>query len=225
MRVNSAPRFPNGERKSRLYEVFLSYRDFDCTASEYLEQIAFTHKEEDAGNHICAWYQDGGVCFVHGLQFRNPRMRVIITESGFRVEEKPMNPTKVFVCYAREDIAHARRLASDLRAVGVEVWFDKDTLRPGERWETAIRRAIKASDFFVAVLSTHSLKKRGFVQTELRTALDILLQVPEEEIYLIPARIEPCEPSHPALTQLNYLDLFPDWEAGINRLVAVVKRA
>ncbi len=49
----------------------------------------------------------------------------------------------VFLSYAREDTAAAKRLADALRAFGVEVWFDQSELRGGDAWDTKIRTQIK----------------------------------------------------------------------------------
>ncbi|MDB6166275.1 MAG: invasion protein regulator, partial [Lacunisphaera sp.] len=53
------------------------------------------------------------------------------------------DPTKaVFLSYARDDAAAARRIAEALRASGLEVWFDENELRGGEAWDAKIRQQI-----------------------------------------------------------------------------------
>jgi len=42
------------------------------------------------------------------------------------------NPGAVFLSYASQDSAVARRIADALRAAGIEVWFDQSELRGGE---------------------------------------------------------------------------------------------
>jgi hypothetical protein len=46
----------------------------------------------------------------------------------------------------------------------------------------------------VAILSKNSVGKRGSVQKELKQALDVLDEFPENEVFLIPARISECDP-------------------------------
>jgi hypothetical protein len=48
----------------------------------------------------------------------------------------------VFLSYARDDAAAARRLAEALRAAGLEVWFDENELRGGDSWDAKIRQQI-----------------------------------------------------------------------------------
>ena len=125
-----------------------------------------------------------------------------------------------FISYARQDSEAAQRLAQDLESSGVGIWIDVERIRPGERWRTAITTAIEECQYFIAVLSTRSVAHRGYVQAELRQALDVLSQVPDSQIYLIPARLDDAEVVHPVLRELNWVDLFPDWTKGIRRLIA-----
>ena len=47
-------------------------------------------------------------------------------------------------------------------------------------------------------------------------------RVPLDEIFLIPLRLDDCVvPPH--LKQIQYLDLFPDWDAGVSGMLAVMK--
>lgn len=132
-----------------------------------------------------------------------------------------MQPT-VFLSYAREDTAAAMRLYESLAQSGVAVWMDKVSLLPGERWERSIKNAIVSARYFLALMSSASTAKRGFVQKEIRYALDVLEQYPDNEIYLLPIRIDDCQPTHDRLRDLNWTDLFPSWEAGVARVLKVV---
>ena len=84
----------------------------------------------------------------------------------------------VFLSYAREDIEIAQRIYIDLISIGVEVWFDKKNLRPGEKWKTAISKAIKECKYFLAIISKTSVDKKGFVQKELHQTLEVLEKIP-----------------------------------------------
>lgn len=66
--------------------------------------------------------------------------------------------TKAFINYASEDLEAARKLYAALKSIsGMDPWLDKESLLPGMRWEPAIRKAIRESDFFPGV----ALKKVG----------------------------------------------------------------
>jgi len=69
----------------------------------------------------------------------------------------------VFLSYAREDIEIAQRIYSDLISMGVEVWFDKKNLRPGEQWKIAISKAIKECRYFLAIISKTKLLDLNYV--------------------------------------------------------------
>lgn len=125
---------------------------------------------------------------------------------------------KVFISYAREDYEAARRLYDFLLLQGQEPWLDKECLLPGQKWESAIQAAIRESHFFIALLSLNSIEKRGYVQKELRAGLEMLGQIPDSQIFLIPIRIGECEPTHERLRELQWVDMFPNWEDGLQRL-------
>ncbi len=68
----------------------------------------------------------------------------------------------VFLSYAREDAASARRIADALRAFGVEVWFDQSELRGGDAWDAKIRKQIRKCALFVPIISArHAGAGRG----------------------------------------------------------------
>jgi hypothetical protein len=62
----------------------------------------------------------------------------------------------------------------------------------GQNWELEIHNNIKSSDFFIACLSKNSVSKHGYVQKELKEAISVLDEIPENEIYIIPIRIDDC---------------------------------
>jgi tetratricopeptide (TPR) repeat protein len=100
--------------------------------------------------------------------------------------------TKIFLSHAREDSAKVEHLYQYLKLKGFDPWMDKTDLLPGQDWELEIEGAIERSHFFIACLSGNSVGKSGFVQKELKIALDLLDRQPEGTIFLIPALIESC---------------------------------
>lgn len=135
-----------------------------------------------------------------------------------------MHPSRVFISYAKEDIAAARAMFSALRGVGLRPWLDCECMFPGQHWDTEIRRALKESDFVLVLLSSRQVLKRGYVQREIREALDMLKEMPDNRIFIIPARLDDCQPGLPGLLELQWVDLFPDWQAGFQRIHAVFER-
>lgn len=130
--------------------------------------------------------------------------------------------SKVFISYARENLGEAMRLYADLQRAGIDPWIDREDLLPGQKWKFAITRAIRESKFFIALMSQASLTKQGYVQKELREALELLDEIPEDQIFVIPVRLDDCHPSHPQLKELHRVDLFPVWEAGMQRVLVTL---
>ncbi|MCW5977082.1 MAG: TIR domain-containing protein [Bryobacteraceae bacterium] len=132
---------------------------------------------------------------------------------------------KVFIAYAEEDYATAEKLYLALEAQDFDPWLDKKKLMPGQNWPRSIERAIGISDFFIACLSSRGVGKRGFFQSELRYALDCASRMPLEEIFLIPVRLDPCPVPGQIAQEIQYVDLFPDFDAGLHRILAVMRQA
>lgn len=141
---------------------------------------------------------------------------------GFRFVPRAL--PQVFIAYGREDIALARRLYEDLNRAGFSPWMDVRKLLAGQNWPRAIEAAIESCDFFVACFSTNSVRKKGGFQSELRYALDCARRVPLDEIYIVPLRLDECPVPRTIQHELQYIDLFPDWDSGIERLLTMLRR-
>jgi hypothetical protein len=116
---------------------------------------------------------------------------------------------QVFLSYAREDYSKAKEIYDELISKGYNVWMDKVTLLPGQRWEDQIKQAIKSSDYFIACLSSCCISRRGYIHKEIRFALETLDEMPPEKIYFIPVRLDQCNvPSY--LQSLHWVDLDSD---------------
>jgi len=139
----------------------------------------------------------------------------------FRQQSQP----EVFIAYVEEDLATALRLADGLRVAGCSPWLDKERLLPGQNWPRAIDRAIEISDAFIACFSTRSISKRGQFQNELRYALDCARRMPLDSLFFIPVRLERCTVPHGISGETQYVDLFPDWERGLRRIVRSLNQA
>lgn len=143
-------------------------------------------------------------------------------ELGVRFE--PVSLARVFIAYVKEDECQASRLYADLTAAGFGPWMDRHKLLPGQNWPRAIEAAIENSDFFVACFSSRSVRKRGGFQAEIRYALDCARQIPLDQIFLVPVRLDPCEPPRAIRKAIQYIDLFPDRRSGVTRLIAMMRR-
>jgi hypothetical protein len=126
----------------------------------------------------------------------------------------------IFLSYAREDEEKVEELYQKLSKTGFKPWMAQKDILPGERWESSIRRAVRRSDFFLMCLSANSASKRGWIQREIRQALDLWQEKLEEDIYLIPVRLEDCEAPE-SLRDFQWVNLFE--EDGWTRLVEAIQ--
>lgn len=65
---------------------------------------------------------------------------------------------KVFVSYSQEDSRFAQQLTRKLIDGGVPVWIDRDNMRPGERWDDAIRSAIAQASGYLVLVGAHPMQ-------------------------------------------------------------------
>ena len=160
---------------------------------------------------------DGGKVEVEGLGRFEPGK-----DSGFQFfsETKP----RVFIAYVEEDLERVSRLYDALESHGFQPWMDKRKLLPGQNWPRAIEAAIQTSDFFIACFSKRAACKRGSFHSELRFALECAARVPLDEIFFIPVRLETCVVPARISAQTQYVDLFPDWGAGIRKIRRVMRQ-
>jgi cellulose biosynthesis protein BcsQ len=114
---------------------------------------------------------------------------------------------KVFISYARDDEAPVQELYESLEGAGFKPWLDKKSLLGGEDWQAVVQREIETSDFVVICLSSRGVVKKGYVQAELRKTLEVVNLLPEDTIYLVPVRLDPCDIPR-SVQKYNCIDLF-----------------
>jgi hypothetical protein len=126
-------------------------------------------------------------------------------ESRFPLEERSGSKPLVFLCHASEDKAAVRNYGSMLKSAGFDTWLDQDDILPGRDWDVEIRKAIKLASAVVIFLSTRS-RKRGYLQKEILRVVEEAEHQPPGTIFVIPAKIEPCEVPD-QFSKLQYVDL------------------
>lgn len=124
-------------------------------------------------------------------------------------------PKRIFLSYAREDKDAARRLYRELKNNNeIEIWFDEVSLSAGDYWRSVIDEEIKKSDYFILLFSSKSVAKEGFINIEIRKALEKSKRMPEGRKFIIPLRLDECKMSFKDLRNLHHVDLFPENEYG-----------
>ena len=163
-------------------------------------------------------------CLAEGVSVEIDGLGTFLPDARHGFRFLPRNRPKVFVAYVQEDAAAALRVFEGLESAGFEPWLDRRRLLPGQNWPRSIEEAIDTSDFFLACFSRNSINKKGGFQAEIRYALDCTRRIPLDEIFLIPARLDACPVPARIQRELQYIDLFPDWERGFRRVVMAMRR-
>jgi hypothetical protein len=111
-------------------------------------------------------------------------------------------------------------LYARLKGLGFRPWIDEIDLTPGVEWESAIEAAVHDSHVILVCMSQISTSKSGFVQKEIRFALERALEMPEGAIYIVPVRLSECAlPKR--LSRWQSVDLYSD--GGEDRLVQALR--
>ena len=102
-----------------------------------------------------------------------------------------VRPGAVFLSYASEDRALVEEIRLSLEAAGMDVWFDRHDLEPGDDFERRIRFSIEGASLFVPVLSRSCLKRnRRFLQLEWDYAAREARKSPASRHFVVPIVID-----------------------------------
>jgi hypothetical protein len=115
-----------------------------------------------------------------------------------------VGPGAVFLSYASGDAAAVEKLKIALDEAGVDVFFDRDQLQPGNDWEAKLRRSIHQCSLFVPVISRQTLTPdRRFFRVEWNLALEEaqMASFSPDEAFLLPVVIDDTTIDHPALPE------------------------
>ncbi|MBN1453183.1 MAG: SUMF1/EgtB/PvdO family nonheme iron enzyme [Anaerolineales bacterium] len=152
------------------------------------------------------------------------KCRIILLTSP-RGKQVPENrPLRVFLCHSSNDKPTVRELYRQLSVEGwLDVWLDEEKLYPGQDWNLEIEKAVESADAILVCLSNNSITKEGYVQRELRIVLDYADYKPEGTLYLIPIRLEDCDPPR-RLRPWQYADYFEkDRDRAYQRLLVSLR--
>jgi hypothetical protein len=124
-------------------------------------------------------------------------------------ESVSVDRLKIFLCHSSRDKPQVRELYRRLKAEGFEVWLDEVNILPGMKWKEEIAAAMRRSSVIIICLSQGAVSKAGYVQREIKMALDLLDEQPERSTFVIPVRFEECEVPE-RLRDIHYVDLSAD---------------
>jgi hypothetical protein len=122
---------------------------------------------------------------------------------------------RAFFSYSRQDSEFVLQLASDLRTAGAAVWLDQLDIEPGQRWDSAVERALASCPRMLVVLSPASVDSTN-VMDEVSFAL-------EENKQVIPILYRDCKLPF-RLRRVQYIDARTDadYRRGLKELVSIL---
>jgi hypothetical protein len=137
----------------------------------------------------------------------------------------------VFVSYVSEDSKTVDRLQRDLESAGVEVWRDRSSLGPGDRWKDSIRHAIETGAYFICCFSDASSKRgRSYMNEELNLAVEELRVRNRTQVWFLPVifpgGVVPDWPvgAGETLRDFNFTILSPDtWADALTKLIRTIQ--
>ncbi|MSU23701.1 MAG: TIR domain-containing protein [Opitutus sp.] len=97
----------------------------------------------------------------------------------------------VFLSYASQDAAAAKRICEALRAAGIVIWFDQSELTGGDAWDRKIRGQIASCTLFLPVISAATQARReGYFRIEWKLAAQRTHAMAEAKAFLLPVVID-----------------------------------
>ena len=134
---------------------------------------------------------------------------------------------KVFISYAHNDEALAARIVASLEKAGLDAWYDKREIMPGDNWADKIAQGLRESDAMVVLLTAHALDSES-----VRRDIDFALSQKPFKRRLIPVLVGDSKgfPSHRIPWILNHLQTIklPDNgknEEQLNQIAQILKDA
>ena len=125
-------------------------------------------------------------------------------------------PQKFFITHSWDDIDFARRLCDDLRANGLDGFFDERSIRPGESIPKRIERGLEECDIYIPVFSPAALKS-PWCDWEIDMAI-MMNREHRGRPLIIPVIAEKCSLPR-RLRHLLYVDFVNRYDDALNDLL------
>jgi hypothetical protein len=129
--------------------------------------------------------------------------------------EKDRGARIAFLSHSSLDKPFIRKLASDLKANGVQVWLDELSIKVGESIADRISQGLAESDYFLFAASKASIQSE-WVRLELNTAL--LKDVERRKVSILPLKLDDCEVPL-IIRDKKYADFSQSYKEGLVELL------
>jgi hypothetical protein len=127
---------------------------------------------------------------------------------------------QVFISYSRRDSETIESIVSQLEAEGIDVWLDREDIKPGQQWRKQIVEAIDTAEAFVLNLSPDSGASDNVLK-ELNLAEEAL------EPFILPVMLKDMKIPDTMRYQLagtQFIAYFMDSKRGVHDLIAEIKK-
>lgn len=175
----------------------------------------------------------GDAAFIRRIE----KKRLIVSDSKAMMGKQMKMTTnnferkKVFISYVKNNSDQIDRICEVFKKNNISYWLDRKDIEPGKLWKDAIKDAINNGAYFLACFSKeYEEKTKTYMNEEILIAIDILRQKPFNSGWFIPIKLSECQipaidiGGGKTLQDLYYLKLYEDWDAGVKRLVDMIKR-
>ncbi len=125
---------------------------------------------------------------------------------------------QLFISYSSKDREFVSRLASDLRALGISVWWDKWEMKVGDSLSRKIQDGIAQAGWLAVVLSRNSVCS-PWVERELNAAM--VRELESKQVFVLPVLADDCDMPL-FLKDKLYADFRHSFEEGLAALVGSV---
>jgi hypothetical protein len=184
---------------------------------ESVEILADNHIHSDPGlvsfllhfsSHTRVFRAGGAIEFVDELWTRWRERHPEPTSAPDAAATRAMPRDAIFISYTRDDLAAVNELRAGLEAAGLPVWFDQQSLKPGDSFNPQIDDYIsRGCGCFLAVISRNTERRQeGYFRREWNLAVERDKGIHGRR-FIVPVVIDDTpEPSlmPPRFSQINF---------------------
>jgi formylglycine-generating enzyme required for sulfatase activity len=124
---------------------------------------------------------------------------------------------RIFLSHASGDIGSVRRLAEDLKRVGIEVWLDEWEIGVGDPISQKVQEGLRNTDY-LAVWLTREAVNSGWVEREWQSKFGA--EIARKSAIILPLLAEDCDVP-PLLADKRFADFRRDYQDGLVDLLKV----
>ncbi len=111
---------------------------------------------------------------------------------GIQMQQRE-NILSVFFLYSSMDRDKVEKVYSQSVEIGLKPWMDVKELVMGMDWRKEIQKAMRNCDLVFIFLSGSAISREGYFQQEIRQALELVNEKPEDELFILPIRLDNCD--------------------------------